>query len=1178
MIDKTAGLPTQIRQLEKRLKEMDASKIKPALVKEITDTIQNLKNMLKEKMEKKEQRKKDKEQKATPEVQVEAAPAGSATSVGAVAPQSLTPAPGAPTATPTTPDDQKVSCPLCGGITFPDQSSYQQHMEFTHASDVMPTTPGQKLDKTVASVDADAAASPKCAICGIDFASFPEYQQHRDQAHSKEPAKEKVMGDQETGPSFKLDDEVKPIRGSESTGKVMRWDGKPNDLVYVSWDSGPLADRDGFGGYYPHDLALVETEAPVTATADGAPAEEEHCPCWEDKSSYCPKCKSRKTSDLRTNYDALLKDLKEERDVHYTQGNSAWVARLDQKIVDLEKSIEEKFKEDKIEPESCSACGQKKESASNKCVCGNPTNPKTKQPFSHALCDSCLQAEKDVDRMERNDAYKEGGAQNAEELTVMDHTPPRANSGPDAGGKDTHDEFQDEWAMPAGIELESKLPKQQQKELDSLVQKAVYGYQINIMDMSKIYQAGEAAFIAGQDVTAAVHTFLDSMVASGKAMKTADLKPFVTEPTKISIFKKEFLATPVNGQKKFAGYDISQDGKKLFNIGSKDSQPMTKEQLEFCAQIELTRGYKQAKLVEKIAFLEAGSRVYIIASDKSGKRVKFASMDKGVRGWAPVSKFAFVAKQGEMRKHNDHIDNTFGHNGKEILVDCPNGSGNMVWLPINALLPIEAPPATPESLNDLEGSSKQSTKPSLPPYKGDTRSCSRCGVNFLDTDNLSKCPDCMKVSKHNMEVEMERYQNDKHKPLPETVPGESYAPNFSDEIEDPMADVKPFFNPYMKRKKSAKECPDCHGTFEGAENEKCPTCGQFAVQKTALKPQLPLAIPNQRVDVNSSGCDQCAASMINGVFCHETGCPAKAKEDRIRQQNDDLYDMEMNDIESSTKKQADPKWNECASCNKVFKVDPNQKLNHSYCPDCHKIWPVLMDAWDQGTLTPEQEQQLNQMNANVSKHFNDGRSGRRPGGKEPSFPSSYRNEIEDPLEHMPDPLNENVEASLNKRATVTHREDGWHVLSEKGKNLGGPYKSKGEAVKRLRQVEYFKHASLKPFSKKADVLTDHITDMKGRMDQVQERLQQVPAIKTADTITDDTVVTNDPNAVIPNPNDPNAPPAPVIKNVQPTDNDNLEIPVPMPSSPPSPGQKWVFDTQNNVYVSMPDPAYHGAAI
>ena len=35
---------------------------------------------------------------------------------------------------------------------------------------------------------------------------------------------------------------------------------------------------------------------------------------------------------------------------------------------------------------------------------------------------------------------------------------------------------------------------------------------------------------------------------------------------------------------------------------------------------------------------------------------------------------------------------------------------------------------------------------------------------------------------------------------------------------------------------------------------------------------------------------------------------------------------------------------------------------------------------------------------------------------------------------------------------------GYEVVSEKGnKNLGGPYKTKGEAAKRLRQVEFFKH-------------------------------------------------------------------------------------------------------------------------
>jgi hypothetical protein len=33
----------------------------------------------------------------------------------------------------------------------------------------------------------------------------------------------------------------------------------------------------------------------------------------------------------------------------------------------------------------------------------------------------------------------------------------------------------------------------------------------------------------------------------------------------------------------------------------------------------------------------------------------------------------------------------------------------------------------------------------------------------------------------------------------------------------------------------------------------------------------------------------------------------------------------------------------------------------------------------------------------------------------------------------------------------------YKVVSEKGKNLGSGYKTRAEAEKRLRQVEYFKH-------------------------------------------------------------------------------------------------------------------------
>ncbi len=41
---------------------------------------------------------------------------------------------------------------------------------------------------------------------------------------------------------------------------------------------------------------------------------------------------------------------------------------------------------------------------------------------------------------------------------------------------------------------------------------------------------------------------------------------------------------------------------------------------------------------------------------------------------------------------------------------------------------------------------------------------------------------------------------------------------------------------------------------------------------------------------------------------------------------------------------------------------------------------------------------------------------------------------------------------------IVKRKTGYFVLSEKTKrNLGGPYKNRADALKRLRQVEYFKH-------------------------------------------------------------------------------------------------------------------------
>jgi hypothetical protein len=46
---------------------------------------------------------------------------------------------------------------------------------------------------------------------------------------------------------------------------------------------------------------------------------------------------------------------------------------------------------------------------------------------------------------------------------------------------------------------------------------------------------------------------------------------------------------------------------------------------------------------------------------------------------------------------------------------------------------------------------------------------------------------------------------------------------------------------------------------------------------------------------------------------------------------------------------------------------------------------------------------------------------------------------------------------IGRLTMIRKTSGGYKVLSEKGKNLGGPYKSRAKAQKRLRQVEFFKH-------------------------------------------------------------------------------------------------------------------------
>jgi hypothetical protein len=56
------------------------------------------------------------------------------------------------------------------------------------------------------------------------------------------------------------------------------------------------------------------------------------------------------------------------------------------------------------------------------------------------------------------------------------------------------------------------------------------------------------------------------------------------------------------------------------------------------------------------------------------------------------------------------------------------------------------------------------------------------------------------------------------------------------------------------------------------------------------------------------------------------------------------------------------------------------------------------------------------------------------------------------------------------------------------------------------------------------------------------------------------------------------PVAPVIQNVQPTDDDNLEDPTQMPTSPLPIGQKWQWNGRLGKYEAMTDSSQIGKTI
>ncbi len=98
-------------------------------------------------------------------------------------------------------------------------------------------------------------------------------------------------------------------------------------------------------------------------------------------------------------------------------------------------------------------------------------------------------------------------------------------------------------------------------------------------------------------------------------------------------------------------------------------------------------------------------------------------------------------------------------------------------------------------------------------------------------------------------------------------------------------------------------------------------------------------------------------------------------------------------------------------------------------------------------------------------------------------------------------------ASLNVTAHIKHEDGKWVVYSHDYSKKLGTYPTKEKALKRLRQIEFWKSKKgnkVRPFSKKAEslidpyqALTQQISEMRSRMADVQQRLESNPLPKTA---------------------------------------------------------------------------------
>jgi hypothetical protein len=384
-------------------------------------------------------------------------------------------------------------------------------------------------------------------------------------------------------------------------------------------------------------------------------------------------------------------------------------------------------------------------------------------------------------------------------------------------------------------------------------------------------------------------------------------------------------------------YDVNlADGSKLFKITSKDE--MGQEHLSYVIEKELTKeasfenpkSYENycackhlagehkphgegacqfdrskcecnkfkkyskksslAKLTSNLAFLKKGSFVSIVAEDKVKGQVKFASLDNSLRGWAPQSKFAaFGDIEQKFMEHEGHKDEVFAESGNELLVACPAGSTNVTWRAI------EAPPATPESLNDLEAAS--TFKPGM--------QFRISGGSGVDSDKIVTIVPSSAVETDGRGV-------------PTNVSGAYKPVDWSREVAFQYEDGS-IGTMFKNRLFPVANDVTAKAEFPGGQ---CAGCGKDIPTvwgETYCKECVDKGLDKKHFEKKAAGCDQCEMLSINGIPTHETGCPNAPRKCRHGKMSDscsvcsDPFEGEGAELEASLNKNAhirheDGKW------------------------------------------------------------------------------------------------------------------------------------------------------------------------------------------------------------------------------------------------------------------------------